>query len=316
MWDFTVQTPDRLDRALKQQVFPGSVWLSRQVWERILEEGRVRVDGRLVKKGGTVLSAGAKVSVDLPALGLQPAPSRAPLVWASPERDFAVFFKKAGIATYPLFPWENGTLANEIAAFVEAEGWMGAEAFAGLSAPPVLEGGLVQRLDRDTSGLVCCAFTAAAKQRFRKLFSGDVEKTYLAIVRRPASVPDGHHRLYFRGSEAPTVQALREEKPGTQAATLEVSLKAQSAAHALVEVKTRFGLRHVVRAGMAALGAPLVGDTAYGGSNEASFHQLHAYRLSVPGFPPFEVAPPESFLACARSLGLEFSHEAGVASPD
>lgn len=313
MWAFTVQKPDRLDRALKQQVFPGSVWLSRQVWERVLEEGRVRVDGRLVKKGGLALNAGANVSVDLPPLGLHAAPAAAPLVWASPERDFAVFFKKAGIATYPLLPWENGTLANEIARFLEAEAWIAPAAFEALSAPPVLEGGLVQRLDRDTSGLVCCAFTAAAKQKFRKLFSGEVEKGYLALVRRPAGALAGSHSLYYRGTDAPTVQAAAEERPGSQPAVLTVKVLAETDTYALVEVRTRQGLRHVVRAGMAALGAPLVGDVAYGGSGEAPFHQLHAGMLAVPGYPVFQTPPPESFLACARSLGLEFSHEAGVA---
>jgi 23S rRNA pseudouridine1911/1915/1917 synthase len=307
MWNFVTAKTDRLDRALRAKAFSGSEWMSRQGWDRALHDGRIRLNGRIVKKGGTEVPAGTEISVDLPALGLQMAEEAPALVWASPDRTLAVFDKRPGIDTYPLFPWENGTLANQLAHFVEKEGWMKAAAFASLSAPPVLEGGLLQRLDRDTSGLVCSAFTAAAKLKYRQAFSGAAKKGYLALVDGAFTKGLGPHRIYFGGGEQARVRAELTEKPGFQAAELTVRVLATSHAASLVEVETSQGLRHVVRAGMAALGAPLVGDALYGGSPAAPFHQLHAWWIRLPELPEFKASPPESFLGYAAALGVNYS---------
>ncbi|RZA07031.1 MAG: RNA pseudouridine synthase [Proteobacteria bacterium] len=281
--------------------------MSRQGWDRALHDGRIRLNGRIVKKGGAEVPAGTEISVDLPPLGLQVGETAPPLVWASPARDLAVFNKPPGIDTYPLFPWENGTLANGLARFVEQEGWMKPTEFAALSAPPILEGGLLQRLDRDTSGLVCSAFTPAAKLKYRQAFSGAAKKGYLALVDGNFSRGAGPHRIYFGGGDQARVRTELSEKPGYQAAELTVRVLAEGAAATLVEVETSQGLRHVVRAGLAALGSPLVGDALYEGSGAAPFHQLHAHRILLPGFDQFYVAPPESFLGYAAGLGVNYS---------
>lgn len=173
MWNFVTAKSDRLDRALRAQAFPGSEWMSRQAWECALHDGRVKVAGRVCKKGGAEVPPHTEIEVDLPALGLTLAERPPPLVWAAPGGALAVFNKPAGMDTYPLFPWETGTLANAVARYAEESAGLAPGAFAALSAPPVLEGGLLQRLDRDTSGLVCSAFTKEAKAAYRRVFSGE-----------------------------------------------------------------------------------------------------------------------------------------------
>ena len=78
-----------------------------------------------------------------------------------------------------------------------------------------------------------------------------------------------------------------------------------------MKVRTSQGERHVVRASLAALGCPLVGDSTYGGSALAPFHQLHASNLKLlepeafPDFPQnLNDNPPQTFLDSLAVLGL------------
>jgi 23S rRNA pseudouridine1911/1915/1917 synthase len=175
---------------------------------------------------------------------------------------------------------------------------------------------MLQRLDRDTSGLVTAAFTAERKAVFRKLFSGSgVEKTYLALVTNGAPSLAGEHHLWLEAEGGAKVRAHRASPKGkAEEAVLNVELCKSSGEGALVRVTTAQGGRHVVRAGLAALGAPLFGDALYGGEAGAPRHQLHALRLrlvSPQAFPLFpeavETPPPASFLDSAARLGLHWT---------
>jgi 23S rRNA pseudouridine1911/1915/1917 synthase len=304
MWEFSADRTDRLDRLLRTQNL--SPWMGRQAWDVAIEESRVRVNGRVERKPGTQIPQGSILHIDLPPLGLKPDETPAELVWANDDHSLAVFQKEAGYPTYPLLPWEKGTLANGIARFVAEKSWMTAAEFAALSPAPVLEGGLLQRLDEHTSGLVTCALTAEAKASYRKVFSGAVNKGYLAIVTGDPGAIKARHQLFFPATEAPRVQASREMKPGSMVVWLSLKVLSYTAKNALVEVSTSHGVRHVVRAGMAALGFPLVGDELYGGGMEAPFHQLHAYSLQIPELERITSSPPQSFLDCLNNLGLSW----------
>lgn len=303
MWEFSPSKSDRLDRLLRKQSV--SPWISRHAWEALLEGGRVRVNGRVVKKAGEVVAEGSAVAVDLPRLGLHPGERPAVLVWRSADGSLGVFNKEAGMPSYPLLPWETSTLANGIARFVEENRLMTAEAYALLADPPVLEGGLLQRLDTHTSGLLATAFTREAKAKYREVFSGSVLKAYLAIVEGSISPQKG--AVYFSASSGEKVSASRAQKADGTPVELQLEPLSRNAGHSLVRVRTSQGLRHVVRAGMAALGHPLVGDALYGGSTAAAaHHQLHADSLQIPGFSLISSSPPESFLAVLEKLGLDY----------
>lgn len=297
MWEFRAQKADRLDRILREQ--NASPWMSRQAWEKALESGRVKVEGRVTKKAGEQVRAESLISVDLPELGLVGEGPAAEPIWQSPDGSLRVFYKEAGTPTHPIYPWESGTLANRIEAYAQKHGLP----FATLASPPILEGGLLQRLDRDTSGLLTAAFTAEAKALYRKVFSGEVKKKYWAIV---SGAPAGTKYVYFPQSSAPKVLARLDGREGDVKAQLDLKVLAAGGNFSLVEVQTSQGLRHVVRAGMSALGSPLVGDSLYGGGSDAPFHQLHAQSLKIPGFSEISVSAPQSFLDCMKRLGLHY----------
>jgi 23S rRNA pseudouridine1911/1915/1917 synthase len=313
MREFIASKSDRLDRLLRSAGLEGSEWLSRAAWDALIESGRVEVNGRVWRKAGAGVPAGAQVRVtSQEPWGLFPAGESAVPLWRDPARKLALFHKECGVDSVAHLPWDQSAFANRVARFLEQESAGSSAAFATLAEPPALEGGLLQRLDRDTSGILAVAFDAATKQLFRDLLSrGRLEKTYLALVRGELGRLEGRQSVHYASQGGSRVRAWREERPGAEAAELVLRILRSAGDAALVEVRTSQGLRHVVRAGMAALGAPLVGDVLYEGSPEAPHHQLHASRLKLldpsawPGFPSdLEVPPPTDFLGVQASLGL------------
>jgi 23S rRNA pseudouridine1911/1915/1917 synthase len=303
MWEFRVKEPKRLDRALRDQGLPGAEWLSRQAWDWLIERGHIAVNGRKALKAGMNLSAGDEVRVSLPgSLGLKPSVPLEP-IWRASDGSWAVFDKAVGIDTVALLPWDHSAFASHVAAYAAREGLI----FAELAEPPSMEGGLVQRLDRDTSGLVSAAFSLEAKAKLRALFSGGkVQKCYDALVIAPPS--PGAHRVWLAKDSGARVRAWKEAHAEAEEVFLNIEVYKNSQAGAWLRVSTSQGRRHVVRAGLAALGAPLLGDTLYGGSPSAPFHQLHAGELRFPGEArPIRSEPPPSFLDSAAHLGLHYS---------
>lgn len=129
---------------------------------------------------------------------------------------------------------------------------------------------LPHRLDRPTRGLVVIARDRAAVAAHNEAIrAGRWIKHYLARVRciapaAPASLL-GHHRAFLR-REGRTARLVRS---GGDPAHLEILAVAPAPGragehHALIRLQT--GRFHQIRAMLAGLGAPLVGDAEYGGA--------------------------------------------------
>jgi 23S rRNA pseudouridine1911/1915/1917 synthase len=148
------------------------------------------------------------------------------------------------------------------------------------------ECGLVHRLDRFTSGCLLVAKDAGSRERLRAAFSGrggDLRKTYLALVAGRAE--PGSFTLSFasrhKGSAKVTVA------PHGEPATIgrcRWKVAGRRGNETLLEVELLGpGRRHQIRAGLASLGFPLVGDTLYRGPEHARGVHLHAWRIEVEG---------------------------------
>ena len=163
-------SPRRADR-----VVADAVGLSRSYVQKLIEDGRVTLDGQQVKSN-TVLSPGAHLELDIPhreAVKLQPEAMALDIVYEDP--DVLVIDKPAGLVTHPSPGHSTGTLVNALLARggVEAYGQI-----AGDERP-----GIVHRLDRDTSGLIVIARNDKSQAALMaQLKARRVKKTYLALV--------------------------------------------------------------------------------------------------------------------------------------
>lgn len=249
--------------------------LSRAKLKSLFEADLVRVDGRRAKKGQTV-AEGQKVMVEVPVEGPRAPVPEPELPLTVLHLDEALIFvdKPAGIPVHPLQPGETGTLANRlIARWPEV-----AEA----SEDP-REAGLVHRLDIETSGVLLAARTRAAWTALRAQFSGGgaAKKLYLALVDGPLA-DDGE-------IEVPLVQHGDHVRPALSSdaaarpAVSRFRVLERWGMNALVEVQILTGVMHQVRAHLAGIGAPIVGDALYGGRAQPGLPRffLHAASLEV-----------------------------------
>lgn len=147
------------------------------------------------------------------------------------------------------------------------------------------EGGLVHRLDFDTSGCLLIARDVASQERLRAAMRRDaIEKDYLALV-RPGLIESGEFTLYFssRRTRSPKVTVRERGEPRELGRCAWRTLE-RTAGWQLLEVRLiGAGRRHQIRAGMARLGHPLLGDALYGGAPWEGGLSLHAARLTVDG---------------------------------
>ena len=263
---------DRLDRAVARLF-----GISRGRAMEWIAEDRVRVDGRRSPKGAQV-GPGARVSVRRPPPDSPVPQPELPIRTVHADAQIVVADKPAGMPSHPLKPGETGTAANALVGrFPELAG----------VGPAAREGGLVHRLDADTSGLLLAARTEAAHAMLRAQFTArSVEKGYLALVAGELhaggeiDVPLAHDPHDNRKVRAAS-DAEWAETHGARPAVTRFTPAERRAGFTLVEVEIATGVLHQIRAHLAFIGHPLAGDVLYGGPAVAGLgrHFLHAARL-------------------------------------
>lgn len=142
----------------------------------------------------------------------------------------------------------------------------------------------VHRLDRRVSGLLLFAKTDEALEGMIKLFKArQVKKTYWAIVANPPTVPSNTlvHWL-TRDKEQNITYTHEAPKPHSVKAELAYRLLEKADSFFLIEVYPFTGRTHQIRAQLAAIGCPIVGDYKYGFPREKPRRAiaLHAKQLS------------------------------------
>jgi 23S rRNA pseudouridine1911/1915/1917 synthase len=254
----------RLDVFLAQHLELGR----RYVW-RLLARGAVTLGGRDAAKG-TALRAGERLEIAAfrhPAQGPVADPDLRLRVLAEIEGLLAVD-KPAGVPSHPLEFDEPGTALGAVLALrpeVREAGEGG------------LECGLVHRLDTATSGVLVFATERSAWREARVAFAERrVRKRYLARVHGAlSSTLELGLRLAPRGRRVRVVERGGRESL-TRVRPLDIGARTS-----LVEVEPVTGLRHQIRAVLAHLGHPVVGDALYGSPLSLARHLLHAERIEL-----------------------------------
>ena len=137
---------------------------------------------------------------------------------------------------------------------------------------------LPHRLDRSACGwLLVCRDAATVAERNESVRAGDWVKGYVARVTTPAAGQDslvGEHRRYLR-REGRLSRVVRSGGDPSRLAVLAAEPAPDRPGEWHVAIRLDTGRYHQIRAMLADLGAPLVGDDLYGGPS-GSFHLEHA----------------------------------------
>jgi 23S rRNA pseudouridine1911/1915/1917 synthase len=211
--------------------------------------------------------------------------------------------------------------------------------------------GLVHRLDKDTSGIVAVARTERSRYHLvQQFYDHSIVKRYFAVVQKGA--PDwSHPRTTFTvskrlvdGSEARLdpdamlasasdddiilngpLQRDPEQRrrcivgPDGQEATTIIRVLAVEHGFVLLDVRPVTGRTHQIRAHLAALGYPIVGDRTYGLPIECSTPDtvlsrqfLHAYSLNLRRYPDNTICTFIAPLAADLAAWAECCFPAGA----
>jgi 23S rRNA pseudouridine1911/1915/1917 synthase len=137
---------------------------------------------------------------------------------------------------------------------------------------------VVHRLDRETSGLLLFARSAAVRDRLQAGWQ-QVVKTYLGIVEGVPRPSEGTVRSYLTEGKDLRMRTISAGAASKLAIT-HYKVVGMRGPHALVELKLETGRKHQLRVHMARLDCPIIGDKLYRATtNPANRLGLHAWRL-------------------------------------
>ncbi len=298
--DFTVGENDggiRLDKYLCDQLDG----LSRSALTKLIEDGKVTVGERAVKKNyKTAVCDRITVLIDDP----QPVditPEDIPLDIVYEDAHLLVVNKPKGMVVHPAPGNYSGTLVNALM-------YHCGDDLSGINGE--LRPGIVHRIDKNTSGLLAVAKSDIAHAGLsEQIKAHSFTREYLAICygnlredECTVDAPIGRHKI---DRKRMCVTQLNSKPAVTHIRVIE-----RYSGFTYVRCILETGRTHQIRVHLAHIGHPLAGDDVYGPAKvirELGGQCLHAYKLGfihpVTGeYLEFTADPPESFVSFRQKL--------------
>lgn len=244
----------RLDHYLKRKIQR----LSRTRIQEIIRTQLEGPGGRVMKAHSPVM-AGDRLLIRRPARPEPASPRTFGVLLDEPE--VVVIDKPAGLAVHASARYYFNTLTRLLAERYPGQGLQ-----------------IAHRLDRETSGCLVVARGKAAAARLKAAFEHRrVEKTYLALVHGEPAWPDGEEHvidlpLALAPPERSRLRVRMEPAPGREDglhAVTRVRVAERHRGCAIVACRPLTGRQHQIRAHLAAIGHPIVGDKLYAHGDEA-----------------------------------------------
>lgn len=276
----------RLDRYVTQHV-PG---YSRNVVQRLIRDGQVRVNGKPAK-GSYMVEIDDVIEVEVPTIRkVEMVAQDIKFDVIYEDEDILAVNKPPGLIIHPGTGRVDGTLANGIMYYFN------------LQSGDAIHGdrvGIVHRIDKDTTGVLLVAKSTPMHAHLQHQFAGrTVEKQYLCFAQGApefdegkVDLPIGHDRRVH------TIRTIRPESEGGKPSLTFYKVLERFDGSAIVQCRPKTGRTHQIRVHMKALGHPLLIDETYGnnsavylsdltgrprGENEAPVMDrltLHAHRI-------------------------------------
>ena len=250
--------------------------LSRSYAVRLIEKGRVSVNGRAAKSKKQALAAGDEVTVDLPEPEtLDIRAEDIPLEIVYEDDDVLVVNKPRGMVVHPGPGNWSGTLVNAVMHHC-------GDSLSTING--VIRPGIVHRIDKDTSGLLMIAKNDKAHESLaEQLRVHSVTREYTALCYDNISETgtfgvsgvtrgqaDGEDAEDVINIDVPIGRDIRNRMrhaawgSGSRSAVTHITVLERFGRYTLVRARLETGRTHQIRVHMAYIHHPLVGDELYG----------------------------------------------------
>ena len=271
----------RLDQ-VAAELFPD---YSRNRLATWIKEGRLMVDGRTVKPRDKA-TASAQVTLMVthePVIDWQP--QRLPLDIIFEDEHILVVNKPAGVVVHPAAGHADSTLVNALLAHAPE-----------LDALP--RGGIVHRLDKETSGIMFVARTSLAhKSLVAQLSERTVSRTYCAVC---TGALTGGGKIDAPIDRHPTARTKMAVVADGKPAVTHYRIAHRFKHYTQLQVNLETGRTHQIRVHMAHRKWPLIGDPVYGGRQRVPAGASDLLISTLRGFPR----------QALHAQALEFEHPA------
>ena len=261
----------RLDRYLAAALTAG---VSRSAIGRLIQDGRVTVNGVTPRKRGHGIEPGDEITItgEIEAgktTGLSVEHSPLPVLYE--DNDILAIDKPPGVAVHPGPGHPTGTIVN---ALLGREGPL--STIGGDDRP-----GIVHRLDKDTSGVMLIAKNDAAHTALSRQFqSRSVEKVYIALLRGVLEPPTGVIEASL-GRDPRHRQRMAVVVAGRPATTRYRVLANLKGGYTLTEARPQTGRPHQIRVHFSSLRHPVAGDVIYARGSRDPVPRLFLHALSL-----------------------------------
>ena len=286
---------------------------SRSGIQKLIAEGHITLNGKPARSSARLKSNDLVVVETLPPKKPKLAAEPIALNVIYEDDDCIVINKPPGIVVHPAAGINTGTLVNAILFHCPELQGIGGE-----SRP-----GIVHRLDKETSGVMIVAKSAAAfLQLARQFKERQVKKEYVALV---LGKPNDRHGIIDRSigrhrsdrKRMSSIHAIAKKREAVTEWVVEKSFRRKAATLgtswvSLLRLMPKTGRTHQIRVHLADMGYPLVGDKMYGRKrsnptakntdslDSFSRQALHAERLSL--LHPRTGAPIEFYAPLAEDI--------------
>jgi 23S rRNA pseudouridine1911/1915/1917 synthase len=266
---------------------------------RLKNRGLVEINGTFALMKDEI-HLGDRICVHDPVAEPNPylRPARMKLDICYEDEDVLVVNKPPGICVHPNHRYPEGALIQGVMYHWEASG----------GGDGALRPHLINRLDKDTSGLVLVGKHAyAAQWFFREQARGKLKRFYTALAEGGIVTETGYLDWPLSREDGWSIRRLADRSG--QPARTGFRVIERLDGHTLLDVWLETGRTHQIRAHFSHWGFPLAGDALYGGGRDRAPRQfLHARRLEFrhpfrKDDMCFEAALPEDLRAVLNGLG-------------
>lgn len=266
-YHFTKKEPQQIKYFLKEQ------GISKGLLAKIkFQGGQISVNGQ-VENVLYWLQTADELMITIPPEGTHETllADDTPLAIVFEDAHLLVVNKPAGVASIPAQYHPNGTMANRVKAYYQAQGYQ----------DQVVH--VVTRLDRDTSGLMLFAKHGFAHAKLdQQLRNKRVLKKYQALVAGELQQLAAHGSIQLPIARDLTSLLKRKVDPAGRFAETEYWLVKKDEEKALVDIQLHTGRTHQIRVHFSGIGCPLLGDEMYGGPLDLGIQRqaLHCRQLA------------------------------------